>query len=457
VRALLAIIATLLLGTCSRQVSTLEQILAAGELRVVTRNHPSAYYLGANGPQGPEYELAAQLAAELGVALYIYSVPTLSDVIAEVEAGRAHFAAAGLTFGQSLPPRVAFGPPYQQVKEHLVFRMGSPRPRTLREAAQGHIEVAANGAHANTLEQLRVQDPELVWVENPTTETEELFDRLTARNIDYTIADSNEFAVSRAFHPEIRVAFDLQRSKSLAWVANTRDATLLNRLSAYFASLSADGQLAAILDRYYGNIRRFEYVEARDFIDHVNTRLPQYRQWFKESATATGIDWRLLSAIGYQESQWVPDATSPTGVRGLMMLTDDTARSLGIENRLDPKASIGGGAQYFVMMRNQIPERIREPDRTWFALAAYNVGFGHLEDARILTQLHRKNPDSWDDVRKFLPLLTQEKWYSRVKHGYARGWEPTRFVENIRSYYDMLQWMAADSKMNPEPGVAPVN
>jgi membrane-bound lytic murein transglycosylase F len=449
-RVLLAIIATLLLGTCSRQVSTLEQILAAGELRVVTRNHPSAYYLGANGPQGPEYELAAQLATELGVALYIYSVPTISDVIAEVQSGHAHFAAAGLTYGQTLPTGVAFGPPYQQVKEHLVFRMGSTRPRTLREAAQGHIEVAAHSAHAGTLEQLRTQDPDLVWVENPNTETEELFDRLTARAIDYTIADSNEFAVSRAFHPEIRVAFDLQRNKSLAWVANTRDASLLNRLNAYFAALSVDGQLAAILERYYGNIRRFEYVEARDFIQHINTRLPQYRPWLKESSAAVGIDWRLLAAIGYQESQWTADATSPTGVRGLMMLTEDTARSLGVENRLDPQASIQGGAQYFVMMRKQIPARIREPDRTWFALAAYNVGFGHLEDARVLTQLHGKNADAWDDVRKYLPLLTQEKWYSRVKHGYARGWEPTRFVENIRSYYDMLQWMAADSKMTTE-------
>lgn len=449
-RVWLAIVATLLLGTCSRQVSTLEQVLRGGELRVVTRNHPSAYYLGASGPQGPEYDLAVQLAAELGVSLYIYAVPTVGDVLAEVESGRAHIAAAGLTRGQTLPPRVMFGPPYQQVKEQLVFRMGNARPRTLREAALGHIEVVAGSAHAETLGQLRNEDPELVWVENPATETEELFNRLAAREIDYTVADSNEFAVSRAFHPEIRVAFDLQRSKSLAWAANVRDTSLLNRLSAYFASVSADGQLATILDRYYGNIRRFEYVEARDFIQHVNTRLPLYRPWFKESAAAVGIDWRLLAALGYQESQWLPDATSPTGVRGLMMLTDNTARSLGVVNRLDPQESIHGGARYFVMMRNLIPARIREPDRTWFALAAYNVGLGHLEDARILTQMHGKNPDAWSDVRRHLPLLTQERWYKRVKHGYARGWEPTRFVENIRSYYDMLQWMAADTKMPDE-------
>jgi membrane-bound lytic murein transglycosylase F len=216
-RILLAIVAALLLATCSRQATTLEQIMSAGELRVVTRNSPSTYFLGADGPQGPEYELAAALASELGVSLYIYSVPTIGDVLKEVASGRAHLAAAGLTFGQPLPRHVAFGPLYQQVKEHLVFRNGSTRPRTLREAAQQHIEVATNSAHAATLLQLRTQDPDLVWVENPASETEELLNRLTDREIDFTIADSNEFAVSRAYHPEIRVAFDLNRGKSLAW------------------------------------------------------------------------------------------------------------------------------------------------------------------------------------------------------------------------------------------------
>jgi membrane-bound lytic murein transglycosylase F len=191
-------------------------------------------------------------------------------------------------------------------------------------------------------------------------------------------------------------------------------------------------------------VRRFEYVQARDFIEHVGSRLPQYRDWFKQASAKVGIDWRLLSAVGYQESQWTANATSPTGVRGLMMLTDDTAASLGVADRLDPMQSIFGGAQYFVLTRNKIPSRVREPDRTWFALAAYNVGFGHLEDARILTQLHGKNPDRWDDVRQYLPLLSQEKWYERTKNGYARGWEPVRFVDNIRTYFQMLQWMGTE-------------
>ncbi|MDY0066404.1 MAG: membrane-bound lytic murein transglycosylase MltF [Steroidobacteraceae bacterium] len=441
----LAIIATLLLGTCSQPPTILEDILRGGELRVVTRNLPSAYYLGARGPQGPEYDLASRFADELGVNLYIYSAPTVADVIRELESGRAHIAAAGLTRGLRLPPDASFGPPYQQVKEHLIFRQRDVRPRNIEQAARGHIEIVAGSSHSATLEQLRTAHPNLSWVENPSAETEELLYRLSRREFDYTVADSNEFAIGRAFHPEIRVAFDLSGGKALAWAVNASDASLLKRVTAFFAALKAEGRLASILSTYYDETDRFDYISARVFIDHVETRLPLYRQWFKDAAAEVGVDWRLLAAVGYQESHWDPNATSPTGVRGLMMLTEDTARSLNVENRLDPQAAILGGARYFVWIRNQIPQRILEPDRTWLTLAAYNVGVGHVEDARILTQMHGKNPDSWNDVREHLPLLTQAKWYTRVKRGYARGWEPVRFVENIRGYMDILDWVATDS------------
>lgn len=444
-KAILAIVASLFLATCSQPPSVLEQILRSGELRVVTRNLPSAYYLGAAGPQGPEYDLAAQFAESLGVQLFIYSVPNSADVLRELAARRAHIAAAGLTRGHPLPTDLVYGPPYQQVREHLIFRMGASRPRNILAAARGHIEVVAGSAHAQTLDAFRGRHPELAWVENPGTETEELLYRLSKRELDYTIADSNEFAISRAFHPEIRVAFDLNAGKSLAWAMDGRDSSLVNRVAAFFAGIRADGTLTNILNTYYANRDQFDYVQSRDFIQHIETRLPQYRHWFKEAAEAAGVDWRLLAAIGYQESQWNPTATSFTGVRGLMMLTEETARLLDIADRTDPRSSIFGGARYFARIRARLPARITEPDRTWMALAAYNVGIGHLEDARILTQLHGKNPDVWVDVREHLPLLTQEKWYTRVKRGYARGWEPVRFVDNIRGYRDILDWVAADT------------
>lgn len=419
--------------------------MRSGELRVVTRNLPSTYYLGAAGPQGPEFDLASRFAAELGVRLVIYSVPNVADVLRELESRRAHIAAAGLTRGVRLPVDTGFGPPYQQVKEHLIFRQRESRPRNIAQANQGHIEVIMGSSHAATLESLRLHHPTLSWVENPAAETEELLFRLSRREFDYTVADSNEFAIGRAFHPEIRIAFDLTGGKPLAWAVDTRDPSLLRRVAAFYSSLKAEGRLAAILDSYYAGAERFDYIQSRVFMEHIATRLPQYRHWFKDAAAEVGVDWRVLAAIGYQESHWDPLATSPTGVRGLMMLTEQTSRALGVDDRLDPRQSIFGGARYFVWTRNQLPKRILEPDRTWFTLAAYNVGFGHLEDARVLTQMHGKNPDSWSDVREHLPLLTQQKWYSRVKRGYARGWEPVRFVDNIRSYIDILDWVATDS------------
>jgi membrane-bound lytic murein transglycosylase F len=441
----LALLTTLLLTTCSRAPTVLDQVLRAGELRVVTRNLPSSYYMGSAGPQGPEFDLATKLATELGVRLYIYSVPSVNDVLREMREGRAHIAAAGLTLGQPLPPGASYGLPYQQVKEHLIYRMGATKPLTLIDAAKGHIEVSAGSAHAGLLREMRTLNPDLAWVENPRAESEDLLYRISRRDIDYTIVDSNEFAISRAFHPEIRIAFNMNAGKQLAWAIDARDPSLLQRVNAFFVATEAEGRLASILDKYYSDTERFDFIQARQFKEHVATRLPLYRDWFKEAAAEVGVDWRLLAAIGYQESKWDPNAISPTGVRGLMMLTEDTARILGVQDRLNARESIFGGARYFVQIRNRMPKRIPEPDRSWLALAAYNVGLGHLEDARRITQLRGKDADQWLIVRDQLPLLTDVEWYSRVKNGYARGWEPVRFVDNIRNYLDVLTWVASDS------------
>lgn len=443
-KAALAIIASLLLGTCSQPPSTLDQILSAGELRVVTLNNPSTYYLGAEGPQGPEYDLAAQFAADLGVALTIYSVRNPSELRKEVSSGRAHIAAAGLAREQEAPSETSYGPAYQLVKEHLIYRTGSDRPRNLLEASRnGHIEVATDSPHAATLARLRANSPDLSWVENPDAEIDQLLYRLSRREFDYTIADSNEFAIGRSFHPDIGIAFSLTQGKSIAWLVNTKDTTLLSRVTSFFSVIESDGRLTTVLNTYYSQKASTPVLHARNFIIDVRERLPLYIDWFKEAAAQVGMDWRMLAAIGYQESKWLPNATSPTGVRGLMMLTDDTARSLGVVDRLDARESIMGGARYFIYVRKMIPARIKEPDRTWFALACYNMGFGHIEDARIFAQADGKDPDKWEVVREYLPLLTQEKWYSQAKRGYARGWEPVQFVDSIKLYMSMLDWVGA--------------
>jgi membrane-bound lytic murein transglycosylase F len=439
-KAALALLATLLLATCAQPPGVLQQVIEAGELRVVTRNSPDAYYLGSHGPEGPAYELASGFAEHLGVALRLYTVRTREAAIREVVAGRAHIAAAGLTTGVQLPAGVHYGPGYHRVREHLVYRRGEPRPSDVRDASFGQIEVAAGSAHQRTLEELRLQYPELTWVERSDSEAEEILAEVSRGNVQYTLASSTEFALNRVVHPELAIALDLSPERAISWVVSTaaHDRSLLDRVNAFFAGARAEGVIARVLERYYGNRDRFDYLFSRNFLQHVETRLPRYLAWFQEAAAKYQLDWRLLAAMGYQESKWDPGAVSFTGVRGLMQLTEDTAAMMRAGNRLDPRASIFGGARYLSRLLGTLPARIDEPDRTWLAVASYNVGYGHVEDARVLAQEHGRNPDRWEDVRDFLPLLSQERWYTRTRRGYARGWEPVRYVDNVQAYLNIL-------------------
>ena len=440
-KALLALVATLFLGTCTQPPPLLERILAAGELRVVTRNSPDAYYLGSRGPLGPAYELASLFAENLGVPLRLYTVRTREGAIDEVAQGRAHIAAAGLSTGIELPSNVQFGPGYQRVREHLVYRRRDARPASIRAASRGQIEVAQGSAHHRTLEELRLQYHDLVWIERSDTDTEEILDDVSKGRVQFTLASSTEFALNQAVHPELAIALDLSPERAIGWVVNTagRDRSLLGRVNAFFVTARAEGIIPRVLDRYYGRRDAFDYLLSRNFMEHLGTRLPQYLGWFKEAATKHDLDWRLLAAMGYQESKWDPEAISYTGVRGLMQLTEDTASMMRAGNRLDPRSSIFGGAKYLARLMDAVPRRIPEPDRTWLAVAAYNVGFGHVEDARILTQQRGGNPDRWEDVRESLPLLSQERWYPRTRRGYARGWEPVRYVDNVKAYLNILE------------------
>ncbi len=436
-----AVSAAVLLGTCTPRPGVLQQIKSLGELRVVTRNGPLAFYRDADRtPEGPEYELARRFADELGVELKITPLRSYAEIYAALTSGRAHLAAAGLKVPVQPVAGVAFGPTYQRVREHLVYRHGAPRPASLADIGNGDLEIAAGSSHAKSLRAMRDSLPLLPWVENRSTDLESLLQGVADGRIDYTIADSTEFALAHDEHPDLRIAFDFPGSQSLAWAASTHDPDFLLEVNWYFSRMTTDGELAGIVGRYYGRAEDPERVAADGFMRHLQSRLPLYRRWFEEAAEQSRQDWRLLAAIGYQESKWDPAAASAAGARGLMQLTVKTAAEARVKNPDDPRDSIFGGARYLRYVYAKIPARIAEPDRTWFALAAYNIGYGHLEDARVLAQKARRDPDSWDDVREFLPLLEQAYWYTQTENGYARGWEPVRYVDNVRDYRDMLEW-----------------
>lgn len=420
--------------------SLLSRIQNSGELIVVTRLSPSTYYETQHGgPSGLEFDLADLFAQELGVSLKLILASDLGQVFNTLANRNAHLAAAGLNITSEREARFSFTKPYMSAQQQVVYRAGSTRPKTLEDLNSGSLLVTAHSNHVEYLREAQLGFAELTWEETSELSTDDLLYHVWSRQLDYTIADSNDLILSQQFYPELRAAFDLTEPQGIGWAfVRSDDDSLYRAAEKFFERIRNDGTLSHLLEKYYGHLNNFDYVGTRTYMRHITERLPKYKELFERAATETGLDWRLLAAIGYQESHWNPRAVSPTGVRGIMMLTLNTAKSLGVSNRLDPEQSILGGARYLAKTLSRIPERIVDPTRTWLALAAYNVGLGHLEDARIITSNQGKDPDSWTHVKEHLPLLAKKEWYRNTRYGYARGWEPVRYVENVRTYYELL-------------------
>jgi membrane-bound lytic murein transglycosylase F len=421
----------------------LAKVQAEGKLRVVTRNAGTSYYIGARGAVGPELELAQRFAKELGVELEMYAVASLDDVVEELRDGRADIAAAHITITPARAGLIRFATPYQEVSQYVLYREGTPQPKRVEDLVGRKIAVVPGGDYVATLEALQATHPALAWTEAPDASFDSLLDQMARGELDVTVTDSSTFDLERGSYPSVRVGFELKSGDQVAWAFRKGDdASLYDEAQHYFARLEQSGETKALLRRYYHRDTQVDQMRARSFVRHIESRLPSYRPVFEQVADETGVEWRLLAAMAYQESRWDPAAVSFTGVRGMMMLTSATATELGVDDRVDVRASVHGGARYLLALKKKIPKRIAEPDRTFMALAAYNVGYGHLEDARVLTQKHGRNPDLWSDVRQHLPLLSDERWYPTLKRGYARGREPVKFVHNVRSYYDILLWLA---------------
>ncbi len=428
-------------GLDENALTTLEKIQRRGHLDVLTLNSATTYFQDVDGPDGFEYQLATWFAESIGVEARIETVPSFAELYTELLFGSGDLVAAGLSEDESVYSRsVAYGPRYYDVTNQVLYRkFRADRPRAIGDLAGGRLKVIAGTAQARLLRELQREHPELAWIEADDIGAEELIEQVDTGEVDYAIVASHDLALQRRFFPELRIAFELGEPRQLRWafLPDSED-SLARALEAFFAQIDSDGRLDQLVHRHYSHVARFNYSDIRTFTKRIETHLPRYEALFREAADEVGIDWRLLAAIGYQESLWNARARSPTGVRGLMMLTLTTAKQMKVKNRLDPAQSIRGGARYFARVLKRVPKHIPEPDRTWFALAAYNVGMGHVQDARLITEQRGGDPDRWIDLRDNLPLLARKKWYKQTKYGYARGWEPVKYVANIRQYYDFL-------------------
>jgi len=438
------IVFSLLLTACTSEQKKAEQtrlqhIMQQQVLTIGTLNGPTTVYEDNGQTRGFEYDLITAFANELHVQTRFVYKKNLRDLLQAVEAGEIDIAAASLAHTKERQHLVAFSIPYHQVTQELVCRRHKHKLKDISELDDSiRLTVAARSSYAERLAQLKQQYPQLSWKEE-NIETSVLLHKVDQKTIDCTIADSNIVAIERRYTPSLNIRLQMSDPQDIAWAMPLKAKTLQQRVDQWLSMPATKTLLKKLNHRYYEYSPKFDYVDLQRFQRRIKTRLPKYQAWFQQAAEKHQLPWTVFAAQAYQESHWNPKARSFTGVRGMMMLTRSTAKELHIQNRLDAQQSIEGGARYLSKLIQRLPKSIKEEDRLWFALAAYNMGMAHLYDARKLARLLGSNPDSWQEMAMVLPFLSQRKYFGQLKHGYARGREPVLYVQRIRDYEDILK------------------
>lgn len=418
---------------------TLRDIEESDTLIVITRNSPTTYYEDRDGSMaGFEYEMVESFAKWLGVEVQFRVNHSISGILEVISRGDVDIAAAGLTHTKGRSESYLVGPVYQRVKQLVVGRRGGPRPKTVEDLEKVGLRIVAGSSYEERLRALRDTHHDLSWVSDDSLAAEQLLELVWLGELDCTVSDDNIFAINRRYYPELVATMAITEPEPLVWFLHPKSKKLRGKIREWFDEFSASGELSSLLEKYYGYVEIFDYVDTREFVRRIDSLLPKYRPVFKKAAAENELEWTLIAAQSYQESHWNPRAQSPTGVKGIMMLTLPAASDLGVTNRLDPIQSIHGGARYLRQLMDRLPAEIEDPDRTWIALAAYNVGMAHLYDARELARRLGKDPDRWASLAEVLPFLAHRNYYKALEHGYARGSEPVQFVNRVRYYNDIL-------------------
>lgn len=429
----------ILMVSCGETDPVMNDIRRQGKLIVLTLNSATTYYLGTGDvPTGYEYDLAKVLAESLKVDVEYKIADNIEQLMKAITEGKGHIVAAGLTRTDMREQQYLFGPDYKTVQQQVICHRQSKLPKDINDLLHRSILVIAESSYQEALVEQQLEYPDLTWEATSELSTEQILGKIVSKEVDCTVVDSNIFSLNRRYYPDLEEAFPFSEQQSLAWVLPPGAEAFKRYVTDWFVEIEENSTLNIINERYYGYVDMFDFYNNHIYLKRIKSRLPKYKSAFRAVAKQYQIPWALLAAQSYQESHWNAGARSHTGVRGLMMLTQGTAKAMGIKNRRDPKQSIKGGAKYLSQLLKRIPDDVAAEDRVWFALAAYNVGFGHVLDARKLARDLGKSPSTWHDLKEVLPLLSQKKYYIDLKYGYARGLEPVKYIDRIRYYQDVL-------------------
>ena len=426
----------LLFGSCASQ-DALDEIRASGEITVLTRNNAHCYHIYREQPMGFEYDLAKAFADYLGVELRVVT-PTWEGLLGGLNAGRGDFVAASMSITPSRQKEVDFSHGYLAVHQHVILHKSDGNTKKIENLAGRIIHVRRGTTYEETLKRLKAKGLDIEIKLYDDMPTEELIRMVAEGEIDVTVADTHIAHLNRRYYPDVRIAFPLGKPLKLGWAVKKGEKALLDAINRFFEQIIGEGTFQKTYDQYFANVEIFDYVDLKKYHRRIEKRLPKYEEIIRNAAKRYGFDWRLIAAMIYQESHFDPGAKSYTGVRGIMQLTLETSKEMGVENRLDPKESIKGGVRYLRKLYNKF-EGATEPDRLLMALASYNVGYRHVQDAQTIAEEMDLDPNSWAALEQTFPLLCQPKYYRKSRSGYCRGREPVRYVNRILTYYDILK------------------
>ena len=433
----------------------LEALLSRGELVLITRNNSACYYEGPHGPAGFEHDLAKSFADYLGVSLRVEIIEEEVEMIAALRAGKGDIIAPGVPFGSQSARLLSLGPGYLEVEQQVVGRRGGPEIQNRKALEAYTLWTTGSSSRIEYLEELHRQYPGVSWQILTAYSSEDLLQMVWNRSLPLTVVDSNIMSMNHHYYPELKILLTLGHPQKLTWATDQRNRRLKQAIFTWFDRKETRETIKGLVEHYYSHLESFDYVDLARYRRRIKVRLPKYRSYFEAAAKKYKLDWKLVAALAYQESHWNPLAESYTGVRGIMMLTRETAATMDLENRMDVESSIFAGSRYLARLHRLVGKTVPEPDRTLMALAAYNIGFGHLQDARNLARRLGRPENSWHGVRSVLPLLQQKKYYSTLDHRYARGNEAVMYVDRIRTYYKMLRpnlnLIASDSATHDGP------
>ena len=417
------------------------------ELVVLTRNGLTTYKkIDRKNAGGFDHDLVEMFAQSLGLKCRFIVAANDAEILRKLKNGEAHLAAAWLVPDDD--PEIRSSTPYFKSQNVLVTHEASLPLDDIKQLDGKTVEAVEGSRQEAALQAIQEKVPGLTVATSHNDEID-ILQGVANQRVEAALVNNAEFSIGINFFPELQDALRVGPERPIVWrFAPGVDPELIAKADEFLQRIQNDGDLAALKDRYFGHVNRLNQEDRSKFIERMQTELPKFRAWFHAAQIRTGIDWRLLAALSYQESHWDPLATSPTGVRGLMMLTEDTADRLKVKNRLDPAESVRGGSEYLDSLRDALPASVKEPDRLWLALAAYNLGMGHLNGARFIAKMLNADPDSWYEMKKILPLLSDPRFYNRMKSGRGRGGEAVILTENIRIFYDILK--------RYEPGYRPI-